>query len=165
MRALVDRHAAPLVATARRLLGSQADAEEVVQEVFLRVWTNAAKWQPGRASFATWMHRVAVNLCYDRLRRRREVTVEVMPDPADPAAPPDAALDQATLARRLDAELQALPERQRAALVLCHYQGLSQNEAAEILEISVEALESLLSRGRRRLKEKLADMAGLYFDA
>ena len=165
VRALVERHAAPLMALGRRLLGTQHDAEEIVQEVFLRVWTNAAKWQPGRATFATWMHRVAINLCYDRLRRRREVTVEVMPDPADPSPLPDKGLEQAALAQRVERELQGLPERQRAALVLCHYQGLSQVEAAEILEITVEALESLLSRGRRRLKERLTDIAAHYFEA
>jgi RNA polymerase sigma-70 factor, ECF subfamily len=164
-RELVGRHAASLMALARRLLGTQHDAEEVVQDVFLRVWTNAAKWQPGRAAFATWMHRVAINLCYDRLRRRREVTVEEMPDPADPSPLPDQGLDEAALAKRVEAELQDLPQRQRAALVLCHYQGLSQVEAAEILEISVEALESLLSRGRRRLKERLTDIAAHYFEA
>jgi RNA polymerase sigma-70 factor, ECF subfamily len=165
VRELVNRHAAALMAVARRLLASQHEAEEIVQDVFLRVWTNASKWQPGRASFATWMHRVAMNLCYDRLRRRREVTVETMPDPADPAAPPDSGLDEAALARRIDDELQALPERQRAALVFCHYQGMSQGQAAEILGVSVEALESLLSRGRRRLKERLADIAKDYFEA
>ena len=165
VRELVDRHVVALMAAARRLLGSQHEAEEIVQEVFLRVWTNAAKWQPGRATFATWMHRVALNLCYDRLRRRREVTVETMPDPADPTALPDQGLDEAALSRRIDEELQALPERQRAALVFCHFQGLSQAQAAEILNVSVEALESLLSRARRRLKERLADIADDYFAA
>jgi RNA polymerase sigma factor (sigma-70 family) len=165
VRELVDRHITALMAVARRLLGSQHDAEEIVQEVFLRVWANAAKWQPGRATFATWMHRVAINLCYDRLRRRREITVDTLPDLPDPGPSPDRGLEDEALTKRVESELQALPERQRAALVLCHYQGMSQTEAAEILNISVEALESLLSRARRRLKDRLLDVAQDYFGA
>lgn len=163
VRELLDRHISALMAVGRRLLGSQHDAEEVVQEVFLRVWANAAKWQPGRATFATWMHRVTINLCYDRLRRRREITMDTLPELADSTPGADKGLEEEALAKRIESELQALPERQRAALVLCHYQGMSQTEAAEILQISVEALESLLSRGRRRLKDRLADVAQDYF--
>ena len=162
VRELVDRHITSLMAVARRLLGSQHEAEEITQEVFLRVWANAAKWKPGRATFATWMHRVTINLCYDRLRRRREVTMETLPERADSSPAPDQGLEDKALAQRIEKELQALPERQRAALVLCHYQGMSQSEASEILGISVEALESLLSRGRRRLKDRLADIAREY---
>ena len=165
VRELVDRHITGLMAVARRLLGSQHEAEEIAQEVFLRVWANAAKWQPGRAAFATWMHRVAINLCYDRLRRRREVTMDTLPETVDAGPAPDKGLEDQALAKRVESELQALPERQRAALVLCHYQGLSQSEAAEILNISVEALESLLSRARRRLKDRLSDVAQDYFGA
>jgi RNA polymerase sigma-70 factor (ECF subfamily) len=165
VRALVDRHIGALMAVARRMLGSQHEAEEVVQDVFLRVWTNAAKWQPGQAKFATWMHRVAINLCYDRLRRRREVSVDTLPERPDPAPGAEVGLEEGDLARLMDAELQELPERQRSALVLCHYQGLSQSEAAEILDISVEALESLLSRARRRLRDRLAGVAKEYFEA
>ena len=69
-RLLVDRHLSRVIAVARRMLGNQSDAEEVAQEVFLRVWTHADRWEPGRAQFSTWLHRVATNLCLDRLRRR-----------------------------------------------------------------------------------------------
>lgn len=159
VRELVDRHLNPLMAVARHMLGTAEDAEEVVQEVFLRVWTHAARWQPGRAKFSTWLHRVALNLCYDRLRRRREIAMAEPPDRADETPGPEARAIGADLAVVVDAALQALPERQRAALVLSHYQGLSQVEAAAALEVSVEALESLLSRGRRSLRDKLAPLA------
>jgi RNA polymerase sigma-70 factor (ECF subfamily) len=88
-----------------------------------------------------------------------------MPETVDSGPAPDKGLEDEALTKRIESELQALPERQRAALVLCHYQGLSQSEAAEILTVSVEALESLLSRARRRLKDRLADVAQDYFGA
>lgn len=158
--ALVRRHLPRMVALARRMLNDGAEAEDVAQDVFLRVWREAAHWRPGAAKFETWMHRVALNLCYDRLRRRRE-----KPDP-------DAGLnvaDQAPLASdvwlaeqraaRVRTALAQLPERQRAAIELVHFQDFTNIAAAETLEISVEALESLLARGRRALRGALAPVA------
>lgn len=157
---LVRRHLPRMVGLARRMLSDAAEAEDVAQEVFLRVWREAPRWKPGAAKFETWMHRVALNLCYDRLRRRRET-----PD-ADAGllvADPTPLASEVLLARQRAAKVQAaldqLPERQRAAIALVHYQELSNIAAAEMLEISVEALESLLSRGRRALKAALADVA------
>jgi RNA polymerase sigma-70 factor (ECF subfamily) len=157
--ALVRRHLPRMVGLARRMLGDASEAEDVAQDVFLRVWREAPRWKPGAAKFETWMHRVALNLCYDRLRRRRET------------ADPDAGVNVADtrpmpadqwLARqrtqRVEAALAQLPERQRAAIALVHYQELTNIAAAEMLEISVEALESLLARGRRALKAALADV-------
>jgi RNA polymerase sigma-70 factor (ECF subfamily) len=102
---------------------------------------------------------VALNLCYDRLRRRREIPTETPPDRPDEGPAPDRGLLAAETGMRVDAALKRLPERQREAVVLCHYQELSNIEAAALMEISVEALESLLSRGRRALRLALADMA------
>jgi len=156
-RVLMDRHLARIVALGRRMLGNQADAEEVAQEVFLRVWTHAERWQPGRAQFGTWLHRVAANLCLDRLRRRRAtVDIDEMPDLESGAPGPDRQLEESELSARVEAALQLLPERQRAAVVLSHYQGLSNTETADILEVTVEAVESLLSRARRHLRTSLA---------
>jgi RNA polymerase sigma factor (sigma-70 family) len=154
-RALIDRHLPKMIALARRLLGNQADAEDVAQDVFLKVWTHAAQWKPGGAKFETWMHRVAINLCYDRLRKRRPVGLDDIEDPVDEAPLPGSALAEADVSKSVDAALARLPERQRAAIVLCHYQGLTNIEAAKALEVSVEALESLLARGRRTLRESL----------
>jgi RNA polymerase sigma-70 factor (ECF subfamily) len=153
---LVERHAGRVLSLARRMLGNDADAEDVTQELFLRVWQHAARWQPGRARFETWMHRVTLNLCYDRLRRRREIVVEKMPEPSDPAPSVIEQQHRAQTARRVQAELAKLPDRQRAAIVLCHHEGLSNIEAAQALQVSVEALESLLARGRRALKAALS---------
>jgi len=155
-RLLMERHLPRMIALARRMLGNQADAEDVAQEVFLRVWTHAERWQPGRAQFGTWLHRVATNLCLDRLRKRRPENIDDIPEPVSGDPRPDENLERRELAERVEAALQALPERQRLAIVLSHFQGLSNIEAAEILEVSVEAVESLLGRARRQLRGTLA---------
>ncbi|GAB4529699.1 MAG: RNA polymerase sigma factor [Parvularculaceae bacterium] len=154
----MDRHLTRILRLAHRMLGDAAEAEDVAQDVFFRVWRHAAKWKPGQAKFETWMHRVAINLCLDRLRRRRETVTDSPPDVADPGARPDGALLEAQTSRAIEEALARLPARQRAAIVLCHYQELSNIEAAEAMSISVEAVESLLSRGRRKLRDELASI-------
>jgi RNA polymerase sigma-70 factor (ECF subfamily) len=157
--ALVDRYLAKVTAFAGRTLANRADAEEVAQEVFLRVWQHAGSWRAGGARFSTWLYRVTLNLCHDRLRRRRETTLDAAGDPASDAPPPGADLQRNAVVARVEAALAQLPERQREAIVLCHYQELGNIEAAAILDVTVEALESLLSRGRRRLRQLLAGEA------
>jgi len=159
VQALVARKLPRMLALARRMLGDPIEAEDVAQDVFMRVWKQAPSWRPGAARFDTWMHRVALNLCYDRLRRRREDPVAEPPDRPDPDAQPDRNLQAAEVGARVDAALQTLPERQREAIVLCHYQELSNIEAAQLMKVSVEALESLLARGRRSLRNGLSDLA------
>lgn len=154
---LVDRHLGRIFGLARRVLGNEHDAEDVAQEAFLKVWRHADAWEPGRARFETWLYRVALNLCYDRLRRRREVTVEEFPDTADDAPSVIEVHAGRDIAREVEAALARLPERQRMAVLLCHYQELSNAEAADLLDISVDALESLLARARRALRSLLAD--------
>jgi len=155
--ALVDRHLRRITGLAGHMLGNKADAEDVAQDVFLRVWQQAPKWRSGEAKFSTWLHRVTANLCTDRLRRRRETTLEAAGDPASEAPLPDAGLQEAAVVVRVQAALAQLPERQREAIVLCHYQELGNIEAADVMELSVDALESLLARGRRRLRQLLIE--------
>ncbi|MBW8814123.1 MAG: RNA polymerase sigma factor [Caulobacterales bacterium] len=158
VRALVARKLPRLLSLAGRMLGDAPEAEDVAQEAFLRVWKQAPKWRPGAARFDTWLHRVALNLCYDRLRRRREVATAEPPERADEGPAPDRGLEASDTGRRVAQALQALPERQREAIVLCHYQELGNIEAAAVMGVSVEALESLLGRGRRALRAALADL-------
>lgn len=158
---LIARHSERIFAIGFRMLGEEQLAEDLTQDVFFKVWNNAAKWQPGRALFSTWLHRVTVNLCYDHLRKRREVKIEDLPQVQQdkPAAGPsaDEALEEKLMSARIRAALGTLPERQRAAIALCHFEGFTNSETADILETTIEAVESLLTRGRRKLRELLQD--------
>ncbi len=157
-RALSERHLGRIFALASRLLGDAGDAEDVAQECFLRVWRQAGRWKPN-ATVATWLHRIAYNLCIDRIRARRP-TVPIEPlDPPNEDAAADERIQEEHVTRRIARALADLPERQRAAIVLVYYQEQPAREAASIMEISVEALESLLSRARRTLRAALIDEA------
>lgn len=158
-RALVSSKLPRMVRLAYRMLGDRQSAEDVAQEAMLRAWKQAPNWKPGAARFDTWLHRVALNLCYDRLRKRREVLTDAPPEVIDTGPAPDQAWVDRDLARQVQAALSGLPDRQREAIALCHYQELSNAAAAELMEVSVDALESLLARGRRALRSALADLA------
>lgn len=154
-RAIVERHLSHILAVARRMLGDQTEAEDVAQDTFMRAWAAAGRWEPGRAKLSTWLHRIAMNQCLDRLRKKKPEPLRADYDAASDDPDPEMQLQQQQLALAIDAAIQSLPERQRAAVVLSHYQQLGNLEAAEILAISVEALESLLSRGRKALRRAL----------
>lgn len=155
-RSLVERHLERLHALATRMTGNAADADEICQDAFVRAWQQAPRWQPGQARFSTWLHQVALNLCRDRLRVRREpVPAETLAEPAH-ADTPERQAGARDRQRQIQAVLATLPERQREALLLCHYQGYSNIEAAALLEVGVDALESLLARARRGLRAALA---------
>lgn len=156
VRALVGRKLPRIHSLAYRLLGDAAEAEDVAQETMLRAWRQAGGWRPGSARFDTWLHRVALNLCYDRLRRGREIVTETPPEQVDPAPSPERSLETLEVGVRVARALEQLPARQREAIILCHYQDLGNIEAAAAMEVSVEALESLLGRGRRALRTALA---------
>lgn len=158
IQSMVARKLPRMLGLAQRMLGDPVEAEDVAQEAMLRAWRQAPRWTPGKARFDTWLHRVALNLCYDRLRRRREVPTDAPPERPDEGPAPDRGLMAADVGSRVDAALARLPDRQREAIVLCHYQELTNIEAAALMEVSVEALESLLSRGRRALRQALADI-------
>ena len=160
---MVTRKLPRLLALASRILGDADEARDVAQESFLRIWRQAANWRSGEARFDTWLHRVALNLCHDRLRRRKErpLNEEQMLELADSAPSLDEQLEAADRSTRMAAALAALPERQREAIVLQYYQELSNIDAAALMNVSVEALESLLSRARRQLRSQLADTPGL----
>lgn len=153
---LVDRHLTTLHALATRLLDSAADADEVCQDAFVRAWQQAPKWQSGQARFSTWLHQVVLNLSRDRLRTRREsVSLDAIATVTDDRDTPEQAHGRSERADAIRAALAELPERQREALLLCHFQGLTNIEAAALLELSVDALESLLARARRGLRAAL----------
>lgn len=152
---LLSRHSVAIHAFVFRLTGNAADAEDLTQETFLRVWSRAGTWKPDRVKFTTWAYRIARNLCIDAWRVRERGAVDAGVDVEELAAD-SPANDAGDAQRALVAALAALPQRQRTALVLCHHQGWSNLEAARMLDVSVDALESLLSRARRSLRKTLA---------
>jgi RNA polymerase sigma factor (sigma-70 family) len=158
-RLLANRLLPRLVGYAGRMLSDRVEAEDIAQETMLRLWKLAPDWRPGEAQISTWAYRVAGNLCTDRLRARRRRRAEALDDVAEPesgAASVVAGLIEADRMAALDAALATLPERQREAVVLRHIEGLSNPEIAEILQIGVEAVESLTARGKRGLAAALS---------
>lgn len=158
--ALVGRHLSRNLGFATRLLGDRAEGEEVMQEAFLKLWRGAANWQPGSARFTTWFYRVVLNLCIDRQRKRRgsQVPIDDAGDPVDERQGADADIHDRQVSRQIDGALAGLPERQREAVSLCYLQGLSNKEAADVLQVNIKALESLLTRGRAALKQRLGHL-------
>ncbi len=156
-RIIVDLYLDRIVGYGYRMLGDPVEAEDVAQEAFLRLWRQAPKWR-AEAPVVHWLHKVTYNLCIDRLRKVRPVSIDAVPEPPDPAKSAAAEVHQRELANAINSAIQKLPERQRAAIVMVHQEGLSNIETAEIMEISVEAVESLLARGRRGLKKSLAGL-------
>lgn len=154
---LIARHLSAIHGYLLRLTRSRADADELTQETFLRVWSRADTYRPGTVQFTTWLHRIAHNLCMDDLRRTR---MEPLDDP-DQRPSECADPEQATVARetaaRLDRALGALPQTQRAALLLTEVQGLSNQQVADIMNLGVRAVESLLARARRTLRERVLE--------
>jgi RNA polymerase sigma-70 factor (ECF subfamily) len=153
-RVLMRRHLQRSLRIARRMSLDGAEAEDVVQEAWLRVWRSAPRWRP-TAAFTTWLYRVLVNLCLDRRRRPVPAPLAAAGDPPDTAPDATATIAEDETARLVAAALAELPERQRAALVLSYYEGLSNAETAEVLGATVGGVEALLVRARRALREKL----------
>ena len=157
---IVRQHLKSISHYAYRLLGNKKDTEDISQETFLKLWVNAAKWQPEKAKLSTWLHTIAHNLCVDYLRKQaRTQTRENLDNEIETELQQrqelderDAALDQNA---QLELAISALPENQRSALMLCHFSGFSNKEAAAIMNVSVKALESVIARAKRTLRKTL----------
>ncbi len=158
--ALVNRNMPIVFRVAFRMLQDRAEAEDVTQETFLRAWKALPDWQP-KAKFSTWACTVALNLCRDRLRKKKPILMDELPERVDTALRPEQALASQQAQASIAAKIEALPERQREALTLCALEGMTNIEAAAAMEVSVRALESLLARARRALRAAMsAEMAG-----
>jgi RNA polymerase sigma-70 factor (ECF subfamily) len=153
---LLGRHARAVAGYSYRMVGNAAEADDITQETFLRLWRGREKWEP-RAQVRTWLLRVGYNLCIDRFRRREVVTND-FPELPDGRPSPAGEVQRRQVERIVNHALAVLPDRQRAALGLVYYEGLSNVEAAQVLDVSVDALESLLARGRRSLRQNLSHL-------
>ncbi len=160
---LVEMHQHVVVGTVAKMLGDPNDAEDVAQQVFVRIWKSAPRYQP-RAKFTTWMFTITRNLVFNELRRRQRkqsVSLEQReeefhaPEPASSAPGPDEEALQQELERAIDAAIGKLPEKQRLAVILRRYDELPYEEIGEILGMSLSAVKSLLFRARGQLKEEL----------
>ena len=154
-RALVERHIDRAYAIALRIVGNAADAEDVVQDTMLKVWTHRGRWQHGRAKFSTWLYRVVSNRCIDLRRKPRTENVDVVPEVADGRPDASSQIERNELRDMLEVAMQRLPEQQRIAVILSYHENMSNGEIAEVMDTTVAAVESLLKRGRQQLRELL----------
>lgn len=154
-RSLVDRHLPGVLALARRMLRNEAEAEDVAQEALLKLWRSRDALEVGLYGLKPWLRRVVSNLCIDKMRSsQRLIVTDDVPEQAE-RAEQLAQLEAQDASKRVEGAIKALPDRQRTALTLFHYEGLSQIEVGRIMGVSDEAVESLLARARRTLKEAL----------
>ncbi len=165
---VIDRHQALVAGTAARMLGSNSDVEDIAQQVFIRVWKSARRYVP-RAKFTTWLLKITRNLVFNELRRaKRRAQVPLQSDPSAEEIPlkdetnpaPDASLLEAELQRAIEEAIMQLPESQRMALVLRRYEQLSYEQIAEVLDLSVPAVKSVLFRARTELRSRLSKYLG-----
>lgn len=161
MTEFVSRYYNRILDFAKRHLHRLSDAEDIAQEAFIRVWRKASQWQDRQLPPHSWLYRITYNLCIDQLRKQKpETDVDEQDNLANDDLPEKNLYQQQT-EKLLANALRALPERQCTAIVLCNYQGFSNRDAASIMDITIEALESLLSRGRRQLRKTLIDLQGM----
>ena len=153
---ILDLHTQRIFNYVRRMTSNSIEAEDLAQETFIRFWVSRDRFDPDRVKLTTWLHRIAHNLCIDYFRRR-QLQERQVPVQSDSQDSPDTDYELSIRAAVVNKALMTLSERQRSAIVLCHYQNFSQHDAAHILGLSVDALESLLRRGRSKLKQILAE--------
>jgi len=155
-RELLDRHQAAVYGFAFSLLKDHQEAEDIAQETFLRLYRTAGS-QTFQACVRSYLFRIAKNLCIDAIRKKRPALMDELPETADPATPFND-LDSAESMKRLRDAVFDLPTNQHTAIVLRHEQGMNYKEIADTLGVSVSAVESLLVRARRTLRERLPDL-------
>ena len=152
---LTERLMPKIFAQAFHRLRNKADAEDIAQEAFLRLWRIAPDWQQGNTKVSTWLYQVVSNLCIDRIRRKQPENLDAIPEPADARPNATDVIQDQSRASALYHALAKLPDRQREAVAMRHLDGLSNPEIADNLQLSTKAVESLIARGKRKLSEIL----------
>ena len=154
-QALMARHINMHISFAERMMGRREEAEDIVQDAYTRLWIHAGKFDPTKAKFSTWFYRIVLNRCLDTKRKKHPVALPENYDAADDRETPLENLAKTQRQRQVQKALKEIPERQRAAITMCYFEGISNREAADILDLNIKALESLLCRGRKNLKSLL----------
>ncbi|MFC3053700.1 sigma-70 family RNA polymerase sigma factor [Kordiimonas pumila] len=154
-RTLALRHGNRFRALAFRFVSNMALAEDLVQEAFVKLWTNADQFDGSRAKFTTWFHRIVVNKCLDEKRKRQFESLPEGYDKPDTQLTADVVLEHEGVAEKINGALAELSDRQRTAMTLSYYEGLSNQEAADVMDLHIKAFESLLVRSRQKLKKIL----------
>lgn len=155
-RLFADRYSGLVFSVAWRMTGHNEAAEDITQDSFLKVWQHANSWDSSKgASVRTWLCRITSNLCIDRYRRKREIFVSEIPMAEDEKQDTSQTIQDQQRSRIIEQEMQSLPDRQRAALILFHYEHFSVAETASALGTSIKGAENLLYRARQSLKQKL----------
>jgi len=160
---LIGIHQRSVIGTVAKMLGNPAESEDIAQQVFLRVWKSAGRYEP-QARFTTWLFTITRNLVFNEVRRRQrkptvsvqereETTNRVVEDVQ--GSSPDEDLLRSEMEAAIDRAIEALPEKQRLAVVLRRYEEMPYEEIGEVLSMSVPAVKSLLFRARTQLKESL----------
>lgn len=154
---LVERHTDKFYGLAWRMSGHNQDAEDIVQDAFIKIWQRPELFNPDKGvKFTTWFYRVVVNLSLDKMRKKKPKSAsDFLESIQDDAQGADDDLADKQKQAAIELAIQSLPERQKVALNLCFYEGVSNAEAAEIMEVGVKALESLLMRAKKNLKDHL----------
>lgn len=149
---LVNRHSERFYALSYRTLFNQSDAEDIVQDSFLKIWRQPELWKPHKkARFTTWFYRIIVNACLDHNKKKSSQELSLELERSD-IEDPNCEINQRSRLSEIEEGLLSLPERQRLALNLCFYEGLSNQQAADIMGIRIKALQSLIMRGKAALK-------------
>lgn len=154
-RALAQRHGQRFRALAFRFTGDMALAEDLVQEAFVKLWTNAGLFDARKAKFTTWFYRIVVNKCLDEKRKRKIAALPEGFDAPDKAPLADVGMETAAAAARLKKVLDSLSERQKTAIILCYFDGLSNLEAAAVMTLNIKAFESLMVRARTQMRNMM----------
>jgi len=161
-RLLVETHQARVIGTISKMLGSDAESEDLAQQVFIRVWKSASRYQP-TAKFTTWLFRITRNLVFNELRRKRHIVEhsEEIPEPAERVEKePDRLLLEGELQKAIQEAINELPESQRMAIILRRYEDMSYEDIAKVMETTVPAVKSILFRARAELRDRLAKYLG-----
>ena len=156
---IVYRYTDRYLAMAERVLNDREEAKDAIQEAFIKLWEKAGSFNSDKAKFSTWFYRIVLNQCLDKKRKKKPISLPENFDVKDDSQNQEERTHEEQIATKVRDQLNGLPKNQKIAIMLCYFEGLSNKEAAEILDLNIKALESLLSRGRKTLALKLTPSA------